>query len=212
MIEAAVAGSKVVSLSEHQRMGNKPNSLTTLAVEQVHEKQRHLALDLGAGDGRDTRYLCEHGFNMVFAVDPKKHDSLLKLRGKNVVYEERTAQQFLKVGTKTPAQFDNFNLVVCVNVLFFMSKREQHELLRRMYETLRLGGIMAFNLLGQEDQWAEEEHWSGRFFTREEIMVVKQLFQPISGIGYRENQRDGTLEDGAPHYWHLHHFICRKTD
>jgi SAM-dependent methyltransferase len=187
----------------YQDAGEKPSSLATLAVTQVGAKGG--ALDIGSGNGRDLKYLMSRGFSPLVGIEPSE-DAPEYPQG--IMHIKKTAQEAL-LDDKELVPAGSLTLVLCINTLFFVDKQTTHRLLARMNDVVAFGGVYAFNLLGEYDQWVEEKKPDVSHFTRGEINALRE-FHPFIRECYSGNERDGTLANGTPHHWHLHNFVCRK--
>ena len=105
------------------------------------------ALDLGAGAGRDTRYLLEHGFQ-VTAVDADPHAvailSSLRHAGLQVVHSTFEGFAF---GTST------FDLINAQFSLPFVPPDRCRMVFARVKGALAAGGVFAGQFFGVHDAW-----------------------------------------------------------
>lgn len=156
------------------------------------------ALDLGAGAGRDTRYLLQQGFQ-VTAVDSDPH-AIAMLRS--------FPQENLQV---VQASFEDFafEIYALINAEFalpFLSQQRFHEVFERVKRATKPGGIFVGQFFGVHDQWNTSEQ-PMTFLTREQAEAV---LWDMDIIEFNEEDMDGHIADGSPKHWHTFHIIARK--
>lgn len=101
------------------------------------------ALDLGCSDGSVSLILLENGYE-VDAVDIKPQE----IEGVNFI--QRDVRNF-------SIKENYYDLIVCINVLPFLSNRQEvEETVARMYTGLKKGGVMYFTLFGTRDPWVKQ--------------------------------------------------------
>lgn len=189
----------------YKNVGVKPSSLVTLALEYIDDESRGIAVDIGAGNGRNSAELARRGFEKVLAVEPSP-EVLVTYFPSRIVYRQETAGEFLR-GPKGEPYKNAFDFVVCMNTFFFIDKMDTHKIVKRVVDALKPGGVFAFNVLGEYDEWAEVRQQDISFFTRQEIATLKSLYPPVH---YNGIEKDGELAGGTPHHWHTHNFVYQK--
>ncbi len=170
--------------------------LLVRAVSLLPQKGR--ALDLGAGAGRDTRYLLEQGFQ-VTAVDGDPHAvaMLRSLQEQNLRVTQASFEEFV---------FETYDLINAQFALPFVSPRLFNEVFARVERALKPGGVFVGQFFGIHDQWNAPEH-EMTFLTREQAEAV---LQNLDIIELNEEEVDGHVADGSPKHWHTFHIIARK--
>jgi SAM-dependent methyltransferase len=158
------------------------------------------ALDLGAGAGRDTRYLLTHGFE-VTAVDADTA-SIPRL--------EALQNGHLRVVHSTFEAFafepQTYDLISAQFSLPFVPEPAFSAVFARLKAALRPGGIFAGQFFGMHDQW----NTPGRqmtFVTREQ---ADALVGGLDVLELREEEHDGQTADGSPKHWHAFHTLARR--
>ncbi len=122
---------------------------TSFAVECAqflkNNKKRLKILDLGCGQGRDSIYFYERGFD-VTAID---------FSGAALTTLENKKIQVIQQDIRDLSIFeDNVFEVVCSNlVLHFFSDREMQTIIDEMYRILKPSGIFMFTVKNQHDKW-----------------------------------------------------------
>lgn len=173
-----------------------PWPLIVRAVSLLPHKGR--ALDLGAGAGRDTRYLVQQGFQ-VTAVDSDPHavDILRSFQEGNVQVVQASFEEFA---------FETYDLINAQFALPFVPQRWFREVFARVKRALNPGGMFVGQFFGIHDQWNTPEH-DMTFLTREQ---AEAFLQDLDIIELKEEDMDGHTADGSPKHWHTFHIIARK--
>lgn len=157
------------------------------------------ALDVGAGAGRDTAYLLEHGWR-VTAVDASPAAARL-LRG--IASEGRLRVVHAAAQDFEPATYD---LVNAQFSLPFIPPPRFAETVARLQGAVRSGGVMAVTFFGPGDEW--NAPGSEISFTTQED--VRKLFRGWDLIDLEELEEDGTTATGGKKHWDVIHVIARK--
>jgi SAM-dependent methyltransferase len=172
-----------------------------LLVRAASLAPRHgRALDLGAGAGRDTRYLLEQGFT-VTAVDADPHAGahLASLLQDHLRLVQSTFEAF----DFAPAAYD---LISAQFALPFVARDCFFDVFARLQAALAPGGVFAGQCFGPHDQWNAPGH-SMTFLTRGE---VERLLRELEIIELQEEDADGHTADGSPKHWHVFHILARR--
>ena len=149
----------------YERVGEKPNSLVVETLKDF-VVSRSVALDLGAGNLRDSKFILEQGFTRVIAVDASKES--LAFQTNNIELYIMPIQRF------TP-QKESLDFVSCCNTLFFLTSEQIAEVIQNVKKGLRSGGIFVCNVLGKDDGWVLD----GRpvsSFTKDTLISIFQGF------------------------------------
>ncbi len=185
-----------MSWSEYyERVGKKPNSLVVKVVKK-HVTGHSAALDLGAGNLRDAKFLAKQGFKKVVAVDRESMTTKFATPGIEMVISPM--EDYL-------IEPDAFNLVVACNSCFFISPENMRVIFNRVYQGLRHDGIFTFNLMGEDDE-AVRSGWRVYAFTKEEILKAcdELVLEEIKEDRYFAQAKEGQK------FWHLWSVIARK--
>lgn len=156
------------------------------------------AVELGCGIGIETRALADGGWQVhSFDGDESVAPSLEALREhRSVVHSVRRLEEL----TSLPA---NDLTLACV-ALPFVDSRAFPGLWAIILGALRPDGLLAVDLFGDNDDWADG---AGTFLGRTE---VEQLLSPLDVLSLVEDERDGTAFSG-PKRWHTYEVIARKS-
>ena len=160
------------------------------------------ALDLGAGAGRDTRYLLEQGFQ-VTAVDsePRSVTLLAALPQDHLQVVQSSFEDF-------PFAFAIYDLISAQFALPFMPKERFATVFGRLKAALAPGGVFAGQFVGVNDEWNNPERAHAMtFLTRAE---AEDLLSDLEVIELTEEDADGHKADGTPKHWHIFHILARR--
>ncbi|WP_235940798.1 class I SAM-dependent methyltransferase [Paramicrobacterium fandaimingii] len=174
--------------------GRPPRKNLIAALEQWGDRAPGHAIDLGAGDGLESRELASRGWR-VTAIDG---DAGLPERLHGI--ENVTAQtaDFAQI-VELPASdlvFSGFALPFCPHEHF-------DALWGAIRTCLRPGGLLAVEFFGVRDEWAETPGMT--FHTRND---VERMLWGLETLLLDEDERDGRAFDG-PKHWHVFHVIAR---
>lgn len=156
------------------------------------------ALDLGAGAGRDTRYLLEQGFEVTAVdADPRSVALLSALPQARLRVVQSSFEDF------TLATYD---LISAQFALPFIPREHFADVFARLKAALALGGVFAGQFFGVRDQWNTPDR-AMTFLTRVE---AEALLSDLETIEFSEEDTDGHVADGSPKRWHVFHILARK--
>ncbi len=182
----------------HDRVGEKPNSLVVSVLEQYVEK-RGAALDLGAGNLRDSRFLKRRGFARVVAVDYS--DESLAFSTDGVELHIRSIQAY-------EVKANTFDFVISCNTLFFLPGALVEEVFESVLSGLRSGGVFACNVLGPEDDWVLRGA-PVSFFRESDILRLCRGFEVIDANPMHFDQAS-SVAGRPPKHWHQWCLVLRK--
>ena len=158
-----------------------------------------LAVDLGAGAGRDTAALLQRGWRVI-AVD-REQDAIDRLHRLAGPQSERLQAM---VARYEDAAWPACDLVNASFSLPFCPPRSFDAVWRRIVESLRPGGRFCGQLFGEHDEWA---HSGIVVQTREE---VDELLRPFEVESWEEFDGEGSTVTGKRKHWHVFHVVARK--
>lgn len=163
------------------------------------------AVDLGCGDGTETAWLLEHGW-WVTAVDGTP-EALGLVTQKAEGHRER-----VEVVLADLADYDvpPAELVVACASLPFVPPSRFDQVWQRVRNAIRGGGVLAVNLFGERDTWAQPDTLVPglTFHTRDQ---VEQLVRGLTVVEISEHEYDGP-SGGGPKHWHRFDVIARAGD
>jgi membrane dipeptidase len=158
-----------------------------------------LAVDLGAGTGRDTAELLRRGWSVI-AIDREREaiERLVALVG------GPSPRLETQVARYSEASWPDCDLVNASFALPFTPPGELDALWERIVGSLRPGGRFCGQLFGVNDEWAG----SGlHAHTRAE---VEGMLAPFVIERLEEVDEVGSTVIGRDKHWHLFHVVARK--
>lgn len=166
------------------------------------------ALDLGCATGTDSFSLAELGYS-VDAVDLNSEN--IDLLKKALVSDSGQSFNINPICSDIRTfdiQADKYTLIICNNVLPFISDKEMvKKLISDMSSGLVSGGNLYFSVFGPKDAWAGKMDMS--FFESEEILGILsvlplEIYERSTTEGYNKTMKD------VVKYSHIHRFILKK--
>jgi tellurite methyltransferase len=156
------------------------------------------ALDLGAGAGRDTRYLLEQGFEVTAVdADPRAAALLSALSETYLHVVQSSFEDFT---------FATYDLISAQFALPFVPKSRFAEVFTRIKAALSPSGVFVGQFFGINDQWNTPDR-NMTFLTRAEAL---DLIRDLETIEFTEEDADGHIADGSPKHWHVFHILGRR--
>ncbi len=156
------------------------------------------ALDLGCGEGKDAAAFAENNF-IVDAVDAD--ESAVK----SIISSTAITPIISKIEDFVISE-NTYQLVSCQLVLHFLPKHVAENVIERMIKGAVQGGVISFNLLGENDEWKNK--WST--WTRKEVdeFVSKQSVAVHKIV---TNEGKGLTRAGTMKYWHILNYVLIKN-
>lgn len=178
--------------------GRPPRKLVLAALQAAGPGAGRTAVELGCGIGVEARAPADRGWHVhTFDGDVSVAPSLEALRERgSVTHSVRRLEEL----TSLPA---NDLTLACVSLPFVDSKAFPG-LWSIILAGLRPGGLLAVDLFGDNDDWADG---TGTFLSRAE---VEQLLSSLDVLSLVEDERDGTAFSG-PKHWHTFEVVARKS-
>jgi SAM-dependent methyltransferase len=176
---------------------NSPPWPLLIRAASIAPKNGH-ALDLGAGAGRDTRYLLEQGFEVTAVdADPRSVALLSALPKSHLRVVQSSFEDFT---------FATYDLISAQFALPFVPRNRFAEVFTRLKAALPPSGVFVGQFFGVNDQWNTPDR-NMTFLTRAE---ARDLIRDLETIEFTEEDADGHVADGSPKHWHVFHILCRK--
>lgn len=176
----------------------KPSRFLIEAFESFNPKPE-LAVDLGCGAGRDTRYLLEKGFD-VKAVDK---DPAAKEHLEQLPHQDRL--EFICVEFEDFV-FDHYDLINAHYALPFTKKDSFDSVINKVIGSIKPGGVFVGQLFGVDDEWNTPE----AKMTFCERTDVDKLFSNFKVLEISEVNEDGAMANGNSKHWHVFNIIAQK--
>lgn len=181
--------------------GARETLVAALDAFEAEGRLEGLAMDIAAGEGRDTLELLARGWRVV-ATD--SHPDAFPLLWPRVPEPARTRLTTLQVAfdaTEVPA----CDLVNASFALPFCEPRHFPGCWRRIVDGIRPGGRFAGQFFGDRDTWASLPGRSHQ--SREEVLALLAGFD-IEMM--RVEERDDPPDLRSPKHWHLFHVVAKK--
>jgi tellurite methyltransferase len=168
------------------------------------------ALDLGAGEGRDTRELLRQGFR-VLALDP--HPAAPDLLTQGLAPEHAERLTVVRAGTESLAAVlatrPDFATPDLINASFSFPFIPP-VLFPRAWTALRAalapGTLFAAQFFGPRDSWASNP--TRTHHTREQ---VQHLLDGLTLHHLAEDDKPGHDAEGHPKHWHVFHVVAENS-
>lgn len=182
----------------------KPARETLLAALESFEREGRkpgLAVDLGAGEGRDTLELLRRGWRVLATDGHPDAFGHLWPRVPPARRELLTTEEASFADTRIPP----CDLINASFALPFCEPQNFQGLWARIVAAIRPGGRFAGQLFGDRDSWAALPDRSHQ--TREEVnrMLAGFEFEMM-----KEEEKDETPDVRKPKHWHVFHVVARK--
>jgi SAM-dependent methyltransferase len=160
-----------------------------------------LAVDVAAGEGRDSLALLERGWQVV-ATD--SHPEAFTHLWSRVPEAARARLRTVEVDF-AEMEIPRCDLVNASFALPFCEPRHFPALWSRIVEAIRPGGRFAGQFFGDRDTWASMPGRSHH--SREQVMQLLESFEIET---MREEERDDTPEVRKPKHWQIFHVTAKK--
>lgn len=184
----------------HHTRNNPPRKLYLDALKFMVSEDVY-ALDIAAGAGNETKDMLSRGFSVVsFDSNPDILKVAQKLRSDTLETEISTMEKY-EYGK------NRFDFIIAMFALPFIKPENFHSIHSRIIESLNTGGIFAFHLFGNNDEWASKKNMT--FHTTES---AKELFHNNEQLLFQDYEYDGKTADGSKKHWHVISCILKKSD
>ena len=177
---------------------------TLIAALDLFARERFtsgFAVDLAAGEGRDTLELLKRGWRVLATDAHPEAFSHLWPRVPEALKPNLTTVEASFAETEIP----NCDLVNASFALPFCEPRHFPDLWNRIIAAIRPGGRFAGQFFGKRDSWAalpDRTH-----HTREEVL---QLLEGFDIEMMNEEEKDDPPDVRSPKYWQLFHVVAKK--
>jgi tellurite methyltransferase len=186
----------------YQRTEGRPPRRTLLwALEKFGDGKDRFAVDLGAGDGRDTIELLRRGWS-VLAIDSEPA-AIERLRARPDLPPGATLET--RVARFEETDWPKADLVNSSFALPLAAPADFPALWQKLRRSLKPGGRFAGQLFGERDSWRGAKAIT--FLTRAEAL---RLFDGFAVELFEEEETDSVTPRGKAKHWHLFHVVARK--
>ena len=158
-----------------------------------------IAIDIGCGAGRDTRYLLEKGY-AVTAIDkdPSVEDYLKRLpHSDNLKFICTAIEDY---------NFESYDLVNAHYALPFITNVSFDAAMKKIIDSMKPDGLFVGQLFGVDDEWNTPD--TKMSFC--ERSVVNTFFHNFKHLDIREVNEEGSTASGDSKHWHVFNIIARK--
>ncbi|MFC0674175.1 class I SAM-dependent methyltransferase [Brachybacterium hainanense] len=158
-----------------------------------------VALDIGAGAGADSLEFARRGWT-VHAYDT---DETLSHR---LVENRRMSGEvvFHHADASAEEAFPTADVIYSSDALPMLGPEGLARTWPRLVEALRPGGVMAVDLFGEEDTWAERPDVATLSTAQ-----IEEMFSRFQVLDRQVRNEDGRFWDGKKH-WHVITILARK--
>jgi tellurite methyltransferase len=192
-------------------MMGKPARETLLAALAGFEREvgagwAGVAVDLGCGEGRDTRELLRRGWRVVAVDSHPESFRLLREQMEAAGMEDAATRLEERLGAYHEVAWPRgVDLVSASYSLPFCPPDRFAEVWGRVVASIRSGGRFAGQLFGDKDDWASIPGRSHQ--TREEVERMLEAFEVEE---LREESKQEGPEVERPKRWHVFHVVAKK--
>jgi tellurite methyltransferase len=177
-------------------------------VEMLVKREKVLdgyALDIGCGDGRNTLFLAENGFQVI-AIDNSKVaiDKLQKIS----VERKLNIQTIIADLSRFDFENGKYSLIIANTIIDHLDKDDGDELIIKLKKALKKGGIIFASVFTENDPGnrklvasSETSQYVKRYFHSGEL---RNKFSDLTLLRYHEEEFLDT-NHGPQHY----HFMAR---
>ncbi|MCE2966248.1 MAG: class I SAM-dependent methyltransferase [Phycisphaerales bacterium] len=203
---AAVAGkgpreTLVMALKHHAEHFGKPPSGES---SEDPGREPPLAIDLAAGEGRDTAEILRRGWR-VLAIDAHP-DAIARLSSRSDLVPR--SRLTIRQESMEEAHLPSCSLLNASFALPFCSPDNFSDLWARIAHALRPDGLFAGQFFGDRDSWASLPDRTHH--TTSQVRALLRI-AGLSPIHLAEEERDATDCADALKHWHVFHVVARKA-
>ena len=168
--------------------------------EELGDDDRHFAIDLGCGNGRDTVEILRRSWDAL-AVDAE-HEAISALT-ERLDEVSRSRLQF-HTGRFEELDLPNSDLVNSSFALPLVDPPLFPDLWDQILMSVRSEGRIACQLYGDRDSWVDQPGIT--FFTKP---GVEALIEPLNVEYFNEEEADGITPRGNKKHWHIFHIVAK---
>jgi len=196
--------------NEELYYGLAPSPYLEMLIKREKFHHNEHALDVGCGDGRNSIFLAENGFQ-VTAIDNSK-EAILKLQ--NFSKERRlNIKAVVADVTKYKFKKDKFSLIVANTIIDHLEKEDGDRLIVNLKSALMQGGLIFVSVFTVEDPGnknlpirSETAAYIKRYFLPGEL---RSKFSDLTLLRYHEEELLD-CNHGEPHYHFMARIISKK--
>lgn len=188
--------------------GLAPSPYLEMLVKR-EKMSKGYALDVGCGEGRNSIFLAENGFQVV-AIDNSK-EAILKLESISV--EKKTSiKTILADVTKYKYEKEKYSIIVAETIIDHLEKEDGDNLIVNLISSLIQSGIIFISVFTVNDPgntkkavYSETAHFVKRYF------LPGELRSKLSNLQLLRYHEEEFLDHnhGEPHYHVIARIIAR---
>lgn len=207
--------SKIHSYYEKQDWINRPSLFAKEVIKYFPQSGK--VLDLGAGQGQDSRYFAKKGYEVV---STDMSDSALAINQEKVTDEikDKISVRILDLSENFPYPDESFDILYAHLSLHYFDKETTIKIFNEIERVLKKGGTLAFLVnstsdpeygtgLKIEDDFFEVDNTQKRYFSVQTVKNFASDFETILLDGSGE-----TYKDRAKGVHNLIRFVGRKPE
>jgi hypothetical protein len=185
-----------MSWSGYYQKVSAPNRLMVGAFIE-HVRCRDAALDLGAGNLRDSKLLQRLGFKRIVAVDSSPESRTFLVPG--IELQETPIERYRP-------EINTFSFAFSCHTLFLLKPSQVYTVFERVWYGLQKDGVFACNLMGPNADWVKTNQAHGF-----EEAGIDRLAEPFEIL--RQSRYQGTKPgmSGKVRYWDIWELVLRKS-
>ncbi len=192
--------------SYYEKTGTRPPHDTLLFALDRFETElsatdRHFAVDLGCGNGRDTVELLRRSWH-VLAVDAEA-TAISGLTAREDLPPDAMLET--QIGRFEDMTLPNADLVNSSFALPLIDPPRFPDLWDHILDCVRSGGRISCQLYGDRDSWVGRPGIT--FFTKSGIDA---LLGPLDVEFFREEEHDSVTPRGQQKHWHIFHMVAKR--
>lgn len=206
---------KALELFEKDDAAAKPGARTSKRAAPPR-----IAVDIGCGEGRDTRELLRRAAGRPWSVLATDGSATgLDMITRSLTAAERSRVRLVqcdmedlprayRVGVPHGCARAPARQVDLVNASFslpFCKSADLPRLWRWIDGLIRPGGRFAGQIFGDRDTWAHVRKTTGVTRRKVDRMFAGYVFEEL-----REEERDDVTSTGEPKHWHVFHIVAKK--
>jgi trans-aconitate methyltransferase len=186
-----------------QQSGREVRPLLVKALGHAVPGSGRIAIDIGCGAGIEAGLLLAAGWT-VYALDSDEH-SLRQLRS---VVEASAASRLVTcvVDLNDLPELPEADLIYGGYALPYARPARFRDMWSTVTRALATGGVIAVNLFGDRDSWADLGHET--YLTEAE---TRALFEGLEILDFNVEDEDGPAFSG-PKHWHIFDVIARRPE
>jgi ubiquinone/menaquinone biosynthesis C-methylase UbiE len=183
-------------MANYNKMYSKNKSswgddVASLAISSLKYIKDGSALDLGCGQGKEIFYLKNNGFT-VTAVD-SSYVAIRQIKNKCKIDGIQNIKSVHANVIDFPIEDNQYDLIICFNVLYILDKEDALNVLKKIQNGVKVGGIVSLAIFSIQDPFYTKEK-SYRFYVKKN--ELKNLFDNFEILEYFEGFIDEPAHAG----------------